>query len=43
MKNDALKQKLEANRNKEHISDLQFRLNMVANNAKAKGARKQIG
>lgn len=29
--------------NKSHIQDLQFRLDMVANNAKSKGSRKAIG
>ena len=35
-----LKQKQE---NKQHMQDLQFRLDMVAGNAKAKGAKQQIG
>ena len=29
--------------NKQHMQDLHFRLDMVANNAKAKGAKKSIG
>ena len=29
--------------NKQHMQDLQFRLDMVAGNAKEKGARKSIG
>ena len=29
--------------NKQHIQNLQFRLDMVASNAKAKGARQSIG
>lgn len=29
--------------NKSHIQDLQFRLDMVANNAKSKGSRQAIG
>ena len=29
--------------NKQHMQDLQFRLDMVAGNAKAKGARQSIG
>lgn len=29
--------------NDQHINDLQFRLDMVANNAKSKGARQAIG
>ena len=29
--------------NKQHMQDLQFRLDMVADNAKAKGARKIMG
>ena len=29
--------------NKEHMQNLQFRLDMVADNAKAKGAKKSIG
>lgn len=41
MKNDVLNQRIEANRNKEHIQDLQFRLDMVANNANNK--KKRIG
>ena len=36
MKNDVLNKRLEANKNKEHISDLQFRLDMVAKNADGK-------
>ena len=38
-----MNQRIEANRNKEHISDLQFRLDIVASKAKTKGSKLRIG
>lgn len=43
MKNDVRRDLKQKQVNKEHIQDLQFRLDMVAGNAKAKGARQPIG
>ena len=43
MKNDVRRDLKQKQANDQHIQDLQFRLDMVANNAKAKGARKPIG
>ena len=43
MKNDVRRDLKQKQANDQHIQDLQFRLDMVANNAKAKGARQPIG
>ena len=43
MKNDVRRDLKQKQVNKQHIQDLQFRLDMVAGNAKAKGARQPIG
>ena len=43
MKNDVRRDLKQKQANKQHMQDLQFRLDMVAGNAKAKGARQQIG
>ena len=43
MKNDARRDLKQKRVNKQHMQDLQFRLDMVAGNAKVKGAKKSIG
>ena len=43
MKNDVRRDLKQKQANKQHMQDLQFRLDMVAGNAKAKGAKKSIG
>ena len=43
MKNDVKRDIKQKQANKRHMQDLQFRLDMVAGNAKAKGARQSIG
>ena len=43
MKNDVRRDLKQEDANEQHIQDLQFRLDMIAKNAKAKGARKSIG
>ena len=43
MKNDVRRDLKQKQVNKQHMQDLQFRLDMVAGNAKAKGARQPIG
>ena len=43
MKNDVRRDLKQKNTNKQHIQNLQFKLDMVAGNAKAKGARQPIG
>ena len=42
MKNDVRRDLKQKQVNKQHMQDLQFRLDMVAGNAKAKGAKKLI-
>ena len=43
MKNDVRRDLKQEDANEQHMQDLQFRLDMVAGNAKAKGARQSIG
>ena len=43
MKNDVRRDLKQKQVNKQHMQDLQFRIDMVAGNAKAKGARQPIG
>ena len=43
MKNDVRRDLKQKQVNEQHMQDLQFRLDMVAGNAKAKGARQSIG
>ena len=43
MTNDVRRDLKQKQANKQHMQDLQFRLYMVAGNAKAKGARQPIG
>ena len=43
MTNDARRDLKQKQVNKQHMRDLQFRLDMIAGNAKAKGARQPIG
>ena len=43
MKNDVRRDLKQEDANEQHMQDLQFRLDMVARNAKAKGARQPIG
>ena len=43
MKNDVRRDLKQEDANEQHIQDLHFRLDMVAGNAKAKGARQPIG
>ena len=43
MKNDVRRDLKQKQANEQHMQDLQFRLDMVAGNAKAKGARQPIG
>ena len=43
MTNDVRRDLKQKQVNKQHMQDLQFRLDMVAGNAKAKGARQPIG
>ena len=43
MKNDVRRDLKQKQANEQHMQDLQFRLDMVARNAKAKGARQPIG
>ena len=43
MKNDVRRDLRQKQVNKQHMQDLQFRLDMIAGNAKAKGAKKSIG
>ena len=43
MTNDVRRDLKQKQVNKKHMQDLQFRLDMVAGNAKAKGARQPIG
>ena len=42
MKNDVRRDLRQKQVNKQHMQDLQFRLDMIAGNAKAKGAKKSI-
>ena len=42
MKNDVRRDLKQKQVNKQHMQDLQFRLDMIAGNAKAKGAKKSI-
>ena len=43
MKNDVRRDLNQKQVNKQHMQDLQLRLDMIAGNAKAKGARQSIG
>lgn len=43
MRNDVRRDLKQEDENEQHMLDLQFRLDMVARNAKAKGARQPIG
>ena len=43
MKNDVRRDLKQKQVNKQHMQDIQFRLDMVIGNAKAKGARQPIG
>ena len=43
MKNDVRRDLKQEDANEQHMQDLQFRLDMIAGNAKAKGAKKSIG
>ena len=43
MRNDVRRDLKQEDANEQHMRDLQFRLDMVAGNAKAKGARQSIG
>ena len=43
MKNDVRRDLKQKQVNKQHMQDLQFRIDMIAGNAKAKGARQPIG
>ena len=43
LKNDVRRDLKQKQANEQHIQDLQFRLDMIAGNAKAKGARQPIG
>ena len=43
MKNDVRRDLKQKQANEQHMQDLQFRLDMVAGNAKAKGDRQSIG
>ena len=43
MTNDVRRDLKQEDANEQHMQDLQFRLDMVAGNAKAKGARQPIG
>lgn len=43
MKNDVRRDLKQKQANEQHMQDLQFRLDMVAGNAKAKGDKKPIG
>ena len=43
MKNDVRRDLKQKQANEQHMQDLQFRLDMVAENAKAKGVRQTIG
>ena len=43
MRNDVRRDLKQEDANEQHMRDLQFRLDMVAGNAKAKGARQPIG